>query len=144
MKKSKNFLRKATFIGAVSAWPPMLMFLSDRGRPASLSSVPSAIHPLLLFIPAGARFAPGSYTAFFFEKKIEIFSNLFLRFIWIRKSWVFRRPHFLRNSAIFALYKLSMAWNAISIIDPLFTLPILTLIVIGMIKKGGTWCASFP
>ena len=140
-KTTKNHFVIATFLGFLSGMAPDLdVFIKSNNDPLLYLEFHRQFTHSLIFIPIGGFVCAIFFYYLFLRNKDITFKQTYIY------STLGYATHGLLDSCttygtqlLWPFTDIRIAWNTISIIDPLFTIPLLSLITIAVIKKKKTF-----
>ena len=136
-KTTKNHFVIATLLGFLSGMAPDLdIFIKSSNDPLLYLEFHRQFTHSLIFIPIGGLVCAMFFYYFFLRNKDITFKQTYIY------STLGYATHGLLDSCttygtqlLWPFTDDRVAWNTISIIDPLFTIPLLSLIILAVIKK---------
>ena len=133
---SKKKITVATVIGIISGLAPDLdVFIKSSYDPLLSLEYHRQFTHSLIFIPIGALFVT-LLTYFFARKYITFLENYIFAFVGYSTHALLDACTSYGTQLFWPFSNYRFAWNSISIIDPLLTIPILILMVLAVIFKN--------
>ncbi len=143
VSRSQDKLLAAMFAGLAGMAPDLDVLIRSESDPLLFLEYHRHFTHSLLFIPIGALLC-----ALVFNWIWSRFSKSFS--LSFRETYIFCLAGYATHALLDActtygtqlfwpLSDMRVAWNTVSVIDPLFTLPLFSLLVVSVLKKTKTW-----